>query len=253
MHTHEQRTSPVTIGQLVSRDDCAGLHDTIINRHQRPRVKSTLAGVGVWLLLLASCPMGATAAAISTFDTDTDGWTHASGGDPGTTVTWSATGGKPGGRAVLTDASQGNGDYFAAPAKFLGNDLFAYGKQLTFDIADIIAAPASATSEAVAILGDGIILTHGIAPLTPNVYESVAITLDEQSGWTILNGGAPTLQQFQGVLSNVTELLIQGDFSGGRDVASLDNVALGVPEPAALTLMMIAGIGMIAVFLRRAP
>lgn len=72
----------------------------------------------------------------STFDVNNDGWTTINAnGDP--TPTYSSTGGNPGGNIQAFDLPVGASvpiPYFVAPAKFLGNRSFSYGKNLRFDI-----------------------------------------------------------------------------------------------------------------------
>ncbi len=221
----------------------AGIATRYADQRRPPTgLRSGTIGLFLLLILFASFPAGATV--ISTFGTDVDGWSHEPGGDADTTVTWAATGGNPGGRLVLTDASQGNVDYIAAPAKFLGDDLTAYGTQLTFDISESLSVPS--TPNAIGIFGDGLVLTHSIGPLIANTWDSVSLTLDETGGWTILNGAAPTAAQFRSVLGNVTKLLILGDFTTTTEVVSLDNFTMHVPEPRTNLLLFIGGAALVA-------
>ena len=83
--------------------------------------------------------------AVSTFDTDADGWMMANvnstsfGNPPGIINTFnpnfSANTGNPGGEIWSPDGAAGPITCFVAPAKFLGDKLGAYGGTLTFDMA----------------------------------------------------------------------------------------------------------------------
>src|SRR5262245_55269641 len=86
---------------------------------------------GVFFLISSVTARGSI---VSTFDLDADGWTHSPGGDPLSTVAWSATGGNPGGSLTLQDQAAGNNDYWRAPAKFLGNFSSSYGLTFSFDV-----------------------------------------------------------------------------------------------------------------------
>src|ERR1044072_8222013 len=77
----------------------------------------------------------ANAQIISNFSVDSDGWTaaDAGGGNP-QTLTYSSSGGNPGGFISLNIAN-GNPFYWQLPAKFLGNRAYSsYGEALTFDV-----------------------------------------------------------------------------------------------------------------------
>lgn len=174
----------------------------------------------------------------STFDTDGDGWMHAPGGDPGSTVTYSATGGNPGGRVVLFDAGQGTNDFFAAPAKFLGDDSMFYNGSFSFQLmddssVDNLGALLSITD------GSGNTLTHALSTFASGSYASFSFTLNTSGGW-LYNGGAPTAGEFQAVLSNVSSLFVPGDLHNGTENMSLDNVLLAAPVPEPSTWAMIA-------------
>lgn len=197
---------------------------------------SLLAGV----VSLALTCVSAKATVTSTFDTDADGWTHAPGGDTDSTVTYSHTGGNPGGAVVLSDAAEGNTDYFLAPSKYLGNDSSAYGGTLSFDLKDTLAYAGGAN--VIEITGNvGQTLTYDTGAFAANTWDHATAVLTESSGW-MLGGTAPTQSQFQAILGSVTSLEILGDFTAGNDTTTLDNVNLPtVPEPVGLGSVLIGG------------
>ena len=197
------------------------------------------------LLFLAACTLAAShgraQTVTSTFDTNADGWTHAPGGDPGSTVTFSATGGNPGGRIVLNEAAQGAFDFFQAPAKYLGNDSAFLNGTFSFQLMDNssiddLSAPLTLTD------ASGDTLTHVLPTFSPGSYVSFSFTLNQSGGWTYTpaggTGSAATQPQFQTVLANVSTLVVPGDFHNGTELTSLDNVALTVPEPSTWALLL---------------
>ena len=76
----------------------------------------------------------------STFDTGVEGWTGI--GDIAAPLSWSGTGGNPGGNVSLVDSVAGGTTYFLAPAAFLGNQSGAIGTSLTFDLKQVFPGAA---------------------------------------------------------------------------------------------------------------
>jgi hypothetical protein len=190
-------------------------------------------------------------AAISTFDTDAEGWTAQ--GDVEGPLTWSATGGNPGGHAVIDDRTTGGVTYFVAPQVFLGNQSAALGTDLTFDLMQIYpGSPNQFDSSDVVLQGGGLTLAFDTPDNPSNgSWTSYAVRL-EAPGWKLnsLSGAQATPEQFATVLSNLTALRIRAEYQTGADIGHLDNVAL-VPEPATWAML---GVGLAAVgfFGRRA-
>lgn len=189
-------------------------------------------------------------AAISAFDTDAEGWTAQ--GDVEGPLSWSATGGNPGGHAVIDDRTTGGVTYFVAPAAFLGDRSAALGTDLTFDLMQIYpGSPDQFDSPDVVLQGGGLTLAYD-TPVNPGngVWTSYAVRL-EAPGWRLnsLSGAQATPQQFASVLSDLTALRIRAEYQTGADIGHLDNVAL-VPEPATWA-MLGAGLAAIGVIGRR--
>jgi len=183
-------------------------------------------------------------AAISTFDTDAEGWTAA--GDVEGPLSWSATGGNPGGHAVIDDRTTGGVTYFVAPAAFLGDQSAALGTDLTFDLMQIYpGSPDQFNSSDVVLQGGGLTLAHD-TPVNPGngVWTSYGVRL-EAPGWRLnsLSGAQATPEQFATVLSDLTALRIRAEYQTGADIGHLDNVAL-VPEPATWAML---GVGLAAI------
>lgn len=189
-------------------------------------------------------------AVTSTFDTDAEGWSAQ--GDIEGPLTWSATGGNPGGNVFIDDLTTGGVTYFVAPALFLGNFAGAFGSQLTFDLMQRYpGGPNQFDAEDVILSGGGLTVVYDTAnnPVN-NGWTSYSVPLSA-AGWRLntLSGIAPTEEQFLAVLSNLSSLRIRAEYQTGADVGHLDNVAL-VPEPTTV-LMLLSGIGCVAFAARR--
>lgn len=198
-------------------------------------------------LFAASLP---TLAATSTFDSDAEGWSAQ--GDIEGPLTWSATGGNPGGNVFIDDLTTGGVTYFVAPALFHGNFAGAFGTQLTFDLMQRYPGGANQfNDEDVILSGGGLTVVYDTAnnPVN-NGWTSYSVPLSP-TGWRLntLSGSAPTEEQFLAVLSNLSSLRIRAEYQTGADIGHLDNVAL-VPEPTT-ALMLLSGIGCIAFAARR--
>lgn len=166
------------------------------------------------LSLLALAPLASLsqAAVTSTFDVDADGWhtvtyTSPTGGS-GTDYTnspndygmslFSPMGGNPGGYVYDTDPDTGD-TFFSAPSKFLGNDLSAYGTNLTYDLADTGNAYNAAAT--VVLKGAGLVAVYTSPTLPSTAFTAFSIPLTE-TGWVSnAYGGAATSQaNFKAIL-----------------------------------------------------
>lgn len=173
-----------------------------------------------------SVPIGVEA--VSTFDTDTDGWTAV--GDIATNALFSATGGNPGGHIYVIDAATNGMTRFNAPAKFLGNQSGKYGGTLSFDLSQTYPGAADQINETdIVLVGNGMTLVYDTSPNpAKDAWTSYSISMTETAGWKIdsLTGSAPSQAQMQAVLGNLTSLRIRSEFQTGDDTGSLDNVRL---------------------------
>src|SRR5690242_13298357 len=66
------------------------------------------------------------------FSASANGWTHV--GDTTTPPTFNATGGNPGGYISINDVAAGQGDFFVAPAAYLGNDSAYVNGNISLDL-----------------------------------------------------------------------------------------------------------------------
>lgn len=216
--------------------------------------------------VLLSAPLSQ-AAVVSTFDTGADGWnskTLSNGlGDPPpviatTSAVYNPTGGNPGGWISISDPSS-QWDFFNAPAAYLGNKLSYYGGTLSFDLKttsnDGIDYPAVVLVGN--ILGTPRALYYSTSP-PATTFTSYSVGLNP-TGWRLgdyVGGSAPTISQFQSVLSSLSALYIDGDWRTAFETAGLDNVRMveashEVPEPSTMLLLSLGGLTLTVLSRRR--
>ena len=201
--------------------------------HQcRIKQKFSLAASAAVFIAVTTRLVAATA--ISTFDTDNEGWTAI--GDTATPVVFVTTNGNPPGCAQVEDSVVGGVMYFSAPAKFLGDHSDAYGTDLKFDLMQKYPDSPNQCDDSdgdIILQGGGLTLAYDTAANPANgSWTSYSVPLLETAGWhlTNLSGAAPTQAQFQSVLANLTSLRIRAEYQTGPDTDSIDNVRLGPPD-----------------------
>lgn len=173
-----------------------------------------------------------------TFDTSPQGWHVVEGSfsEP-TTPTHESDMGSPGGAvSALGEAAW----YWQAPASLRGNQVWALGRFLTFDL-------NQSHSGGCAGMGDMVIVTSGEdaisipAPYIPGKgWTNYRVALDASAGWRVVGtGDLATAAQITGILLNVTDLRIRGWYYGCGVVGSggLDNVVFGAEPGDALPLV----------------
>ncbi len=199
-------------------------------------------------VVLARPPSAATAqpaqltfVAVSTFDTDAEGWTTDADAGCLPTPCYAATGGNPDGHIYSNDGLQGIKYYYNAPAKFLGNVSSAYQGHLTFDMRQNLVNRGETNDKDVILEGAGLILVYDTPRNPPNLWFTYDVPLVETSGWRkgSLTGPPPSATEMQAVLGSLTRLGLRGDFIFGQATSYLDNVVLGGPEspPAPITVV----------------
>lgn len=221
------------------------------------KARTASRAVAVFLVLLGSAMAvneAAAATIVSTFDSDTDGWT-ASGDAVSLVPTWLALGGNPGGTIEVDDRTVGGVWYFEAPAKFEGNQSLVYGRSLSFDLYQRGSGPQFDAPDIV-LQGGGFTLSldAGTNPLPLESWRSYSIAFDEGAGWTVDGGVGATKEQLLAVLGSLDRMRIRGEFITGSDFGRIDNVRMeAVPLPSTLLLFgpALAFIASSATWLRR--
>jgi hypothetical protein len=198
----------------------------------------------------------ASAAITSTFDMTNEGWQV---GDMGATASpqgpavWNASG-------YLETTDVAAEVAFFAPGKYLGNQLAAYGKTITYDTGD--ASNDGVLYAALVLYGNGKAISIGHLPPATTGFSNFTFNLSE-TGFSTYGGGGYQLNNpvdqatFKSVLGDLTAIAFHADWHTGSDYSTLDNVVLetaapvgGVPEPAAWALML-TGFGLTGVAVRR--
>lgn len=215
--------------------------------------------------VLATFPLSINASALvsATFDSGPSGWSSLSFlADPNDDhpifsstvsaypVTWTATGGDPGGAINLADQDSG-WQYFVASSAFLGNQSAAEGGTLSFDL-----LRTDTNSSFPPQSGPPLAITNGTLVL---VFAPSSVTFPTTAGWTDYSfalsasagdifvtsptGAHATQAQINSVLSDLTGLYILSDwYTGIGDSYNLDNVvlssAVATPEPATWVLIL---------------
>ena len=185
-----------------------------------------------------------TVLAHSGFNVDDEGWKVVDVPDNGPynnisnpiSPTYQAEAGNPGGCVSSTDPN-GVTFYWQAPSAFLGNKLAAYGGSLTFDLR---TEGGSIWYDAdVVLIGGGKVLVYDIPEDPTATWANYRVTLRE-GDWKIsfLNGETAAASDMQAVLSDLTTLLIRGEYWWGGDYCLLDNVDL--IQPGELTSLNVS-------------
>ena len=187
---------------------------------------------------------------VSTFDSNSEGWSVVSFVNlttndftvlSTTNPIFNPSGGNPGGFISTTDPD--NGDFtFSAPASFLGKDSTATG--ISYDLSYPRGAIDYQTTDLM-LVGNGLRLLFKSNPdIVPGPsFMPITIGFRASSSWHVgtNNGPLATAADFQSVLGELTGIFIRGEYSTGLvEAPGLDNVRLmgvnAVPEPSSLFL-----------------
>ena len=195
------------------------------------------------LFLFSISLMPLQAAFVSQFESSTEGWTFF---NDGTNLQYVASGGNPGGYLQVTDAGDGRIWWFQAPTAWNGNWSSLVGGALKFDIKIVSQSGSALSDDEVRIYSgsDYAAWNASNANLSSGVWTHMS-TMLLASNFTMV--GSKTFEQ---VMSNVTQFLIRGEYISGADTEGLDNVMVGIPEPAGMILLSL-GIFVVSQIIRK--
>ena len=158
--------------------------------------------------------------ALSTFDTDLDGWTEEFPAD--IDIFWESSGGNPGGfmRTVDTSGLQARA---LAPSKYLGDwSTLDNGRGVVRVDAKLIDADGAEVVVAggIEIAGPGGRLDHVFPTPHTSTWRTFEVPIAE-ADWQINEG------TWAGVLANVTKMSLLADTTVEHDVNGYDNIYVG--------------------------
>jgi hypothetical protein len=151
---------------------------------------------------------------VSCFDLGDEGWR----GGRDVSLTWSETGGDPGGFLLGEDQGSGQTWYYVSPASWAGNWTPYIGGTLSFELKVVDTGNGSSTfGDVVRIYGqDGSRLSWSCDPpgasWTRRQVSLVPTSFREAGG------------SFEEIIKDVSEVWIRGEYSNMKDVGGLDNV-----------------------------
>lgn len=197
-----------------------------------------LAIIGILLLSVSL----SSAQIVSTFNSNAEGWTTPDDADG--TITYSATGGNPGGLVsgspfviVLGATTLYVPFYFVAPGTYLGNRSSYYNGTLRYDVQQSTTGAPNQYAEVIIANSLGIMLYYfppvsNQPPAAPS-WATYSVMLNNTLGyWKTTNsisGAAATEAQLINVLTNLASLQIRGLYRDANTTNRLDNVSMRPP------------------------
>ena len=118
--------------------------------------------------------------------------------------------------------------WWAAPGKYLGNQVAAYGGTLQFDLRNPLGT-GTTNRPTVVLSGAGLNLQFRCANSPGASWTTYRVPLREGQGWTRTNGLPALREDLLGVLGHLSGLQIQGQFSTPGESYSLQNVSFLFP------------------------
>ena len=157
----------------------------------------------------------------SHFDSDIEGWTLEGDG----TLTFSSTGGNPGGCLKVVDGVHHDTYYYCAPEKFLGHKLGA--TRLEYDLKWVSSNPIYDSVAELTLARGGTLLRYDASLPPRNIWSHHNVSLSATDGWTNVTENRPaTARDFEFVLRSLEALKIRGEFASGSETGFLDNVVM---------------------------
>ncbi len=185
------------------------------------------AGLDWVIMSMTSGPPSPTLPVVSTFDATDEGWYQISN-ITRYHITHVAAGGNPGGYVRASDTAAQGTWYFVAPPAYTGNLSAAYGKDLTFDLAQT-SISSQFDGVDIQLVGERQTLVYD-TPYNPQIAWTWFRVPLVAGGWHVgaLDGPIATEAEVRTVLSDLHALRIRGEYRSGTDTAWLDNVRFGV-------------------------
>jgi MYXO-CTERM domain-containing protein len=187
------------------------------------------------LAALASAAPPLHADVLSAFDAGDEGWhmisfSDMSAGNYNVVSQYAAThnpaGGNPGG--YISTGDPDTGDFtFAAPADFMASASAATA--LSYDLIHPTGAVNYHPVDVMLVSQDLRLVWKSSPDIVPGAeWLHVNVPLAPSSQWHLnnLSGAQPTAANFQSILSQLTGLIIEGEYTVGGESAGLDNVRL---------------------------
>jgi hypothetical protein len=194
-------------------------------------------------------PAAAGVLAVSTFDSDIEGWTvvtvGADGGSlpaPPATILFAPGGGNPGGAIRHNAPSDSRTSYYEAPSRFVAALHSAAGGFISWDLATIKSADDIFFSDPdIDIRAGTRHLRRNVTPPVPfaPTFFRYGLAFDTSGGWTFVDGansGPATQDEINAVLAGAESLRIRAEYwsSFTPDTSFLDNVVVAGPGPAVI-------------------
>jgi hypothetical protein len=209
-------------------------------------------GIGLALILTASIvasgllasPASANVLAVSTFDSDTEGWTAVTIDSAGnvfpSSVSLAAGLGNPGGALRHNAPSDSRTSYLVAPPAFVNALRNAIGGSIWWDLSTInTPQDIFFTAYDIDIRAGGNHIRRSVTPPAPPIsptYARYALAFEPGSGWEFCTDPCPgttgaSQVQINAVLAGAEGLMIRGEYwsSATPDTSLLDNVIVAGP------------------------
>jgi hypothetical protein len=164
------------------------------------------------------------------FENGDEGWLIFGDAQGGTaTPNIVQTGGNPGAYLSAVDDVTGGVWYWQAPDKYRGDFSRYYGANISFDLKQSTLS-SQFEADDVVLQGGGLKLVLDL-PNNPGLdWTPYSLTVDTESDWRIdnRNGTVATEEQIKNALSDLSLLLIRGEYVTGPDTGGLDNAKIGL-------------------------
>lgn len=130
------------------------------------------------------------------------------------------------GAICATDLGGGVYWYFELPQGWLGDRSDLYNGTLNYRMRQRDTAGEVTGQPDLMLVSDEITLIYEFENKPLLTWTPFSIVLNENAGWTMIEGETPTAGDFQSILRNLTAVRIRGEYVNGADSACIDEVHL---------------------------